>query len=159
MKNKFIALALVTLSIATTTVSCTTNDDLKDHAKAQNVETTKVDFTVQAENVATGKIVDKSIVPVYVNQVQIWAKSNVNPAFTVHEMFTFAAAGTGVQSGFSLDNVALGSNTFQAESWGSATDKRLSLGAVILPNNSANVLDVMKAHTPYIETSNQATQP
>jgi hypothetical protein len=160
MKNKFIALALVTLSIATTTVSCTKNDDLQP-TKAQNVETTKVAFSVNAENAnsATGRIVDQNVVPVYVNQVQIWAKSNVNPAFTVHEMFTFGAPGVGVATGFALDNVALGSNTFQAESWGNATDKRLSLGAVLLPNSGSNVLDVMKAHTPYIETSNQATQP
>lgn len=158
MKNKFIALALVTLVASSSIVSCTKDDF--PVTKAQNVETTNVAFSINADNTVstTGKIVDKNIVPVYVDKVQIWAKSNVDLTFQVHDMFTFAAPGAGVDSGFSLSNVMLGSNTFQAESWGKDSDQRLSLGSVILPNSGSNVLDVMKAHTPYINTySNQPT--
>jgi len=152
MKNKFIALALVTLSIATTTVSCTTNDDLKDNVKAQ-VETTKVDFTVQAENNATGKMIDKSVVPVYVNEVTIWANGpqNVNAL----QSFTFgtSTAANPLDMGFSLPNVALGSNVFGASSNGDVANERATLGAVQLNSSSADVLATMKAHTPWISTA------
>jgi len=157
MKNlaKTAGLLFVALGALCVT-SCTKQDDFSP-ANAAKAETTTVAFNVQADSdgSATGKMIDKNAVPAYVNEVTIWANSPLYPASTVLQSFTFgtSTAANPLDAGFSLPGVSLGTNTFGAHSYGNTSDERASLGNVILPSSSSNVLDVMKAHTPWISTA------
>lgn len=137
--------------------SCDQKDDLNTN-DGKPVETTKVNFAVTSAQQLAGKIINRDDVPLYVDNVTINAASaSLNP-FTATETFSFSAApDASLPHGFSLGNVALGTNTFTATSTSAAANKKLGFQTPVV-GAGQNGLDVMKTATPYIVCASAPVQ-
>jgi hypothetical protein len=148
MKNKFIALALVTLSIATTTVSCT-KDDAIPSAKAQNVQTASITVPIKTEESSnvTGKNVDRGSLPITIDGINVHSVST-SFDWTKDFNFTLFADGTvGNEHSFVLDNVAVGMNNITAET---TTDALPSLTSeVSVGGDVNNLMAKLRGNKPY----------
>jgi hypothetical protein len=134
------------LAIVVLTFSCTKDDN--NAADASAVQKTAVAFNV-AQAPSTARTIDRGNIPYYVENLTIKAISTAIPLpFVASETFDFTGVLNALAPALTLDNVALGDNTFSATSTSAAANKRLSL-----VRTSATDLVIQKAHVPYIVTA------
>lgn len=104
MKIKTILLALMFLTL----FSCSTDDTNQD----DSMKKTSVAFSIDQPSTKTGKQIKRGTIPLWVNSINIKAKSVVYPTYEVQDNFTFDE-----QNGASLitlSDIAIGSNVFTA---------------------------------------------
>lgn len=104
MKIKTILLALMFLTL----FSCSTDDTNQD----DSMKKTSVAFAIDQPSSTTGKQIKRGTIPLWVNSINIKAKSVVYPTYEVQDNFTFDE-----QNGASLitlSDIAIGSNVFTA---------------------------------------------
>lgn len=141
--------------VATITFSCT-KDDNNAVPDAAAIQKTSVAFNVaQSESGLTSRTIDRGNIPYYVENLTIKAISTAIPLpWTATETFDFTGLLTSAAPALTLDNVALGNNTFSATSTSANANKRLLLAPA-----TTGALTALKAHVPYIvTTSNNVTR-
>jgi hypothetical protein len=135
MKKILLFLTIIAVSIT----SCSTDEPI-----GNKPETTSIYFNLAQGNL-TGKSIERGSIPLYVDNLKIKATSRALSPYVATEEFTFTGLVTTVLPALSLDNVALGLNTFSASSTSSNANKVLALVA-----STATNLDLLKSKTPYI---------
>lgn len=100
---------LTLLALSAIFGACSTDDT----SSSQTIQKSSVVFTIdQPSSSTTGKQIKRNNIPVWVNTIKITANSNLFAPYTTFDNFTFDQQnGSNV---ISLDNVAVGSNTFVA---------------------------------------------
>lgn len=136
-------LSILALSMLVFSCTIENNVDLDGNTSNKGV----VNFKVVTENTTStsSKNIDRGNIPVYVDNLTIKAESRAQAGYIAQETFQFTGSPSITFPLLSLENIALGMNTFSATSTSAAVNKVLNF-------TSSNVVDlnVQKAKTPYI---------